>query len=449
MPQAANEKTPAGGAAESPCHGPQAPRVPPVSRHRRALSDLERRVLTLVSWGALAGAVLSALLAIDAWQQPAGPGAAPGPMAVRSGDVAGPSEGATLPARMLRVHGVVRTTDGAPIANTSIRSSHGASEAASDSAGRYVLMLRDPEATTQLRFSAVGYASQDVELQPEWLGLEAIALDVTLTAMRRLADVSGQLRSVTGEPIASETVDLRSLEGGRHRSDESDSAGAFTIAGLPVGARYDLVIRPRGPHGSYHERDIRIPPEGLRLELVLDPLPTRRLTGRMVDVEGSPIPNLTLRLRGADPRKWPIELRSDGSGRFDAEGIPTGRLSFEVSSPQHVLRADARMEEGAPLDLLLDAGSRRLEGRVFHARGQPVPGARLQMLWLHRDGTLQSSSVRRGVSDAEGFFQFDGLGPGPHRLTVSTDGEDATSRRLEVERGVETLEIVLDAPRAR
>jgi hypothetical protein len=418
-----------------------------MSSRGRALSETERRFVDLASWLVLAGALLSAVLAVEAWRGPCASPAPPVPGEAGPGDLAEPADRRRSLTRVLRVYGVVRAEDGRPITDAGVRSSHAGIETVSDLTGRYTLSVPDPGATTRLHFSATGFAAQEVMLEPEWLGLEAIALDVTLAPMPHQGEVVGLLRSATGEPIASETIELRPVEADSFHSAESDAEGAFTIAGLPVGGLYDLVVRPRGPYARYLERGIRIPPEGLALEVVLDPLATRRLTGRTVDVEGRPIPNLRLWLRGGDARKRSLEVRSDSAGRFEVDGVPTGRLSFNVSSPRLVLRADASIEGSAPIDVLLDTGDRNLEGRVLDADGRPVAGARLQLVWSYHDGALQSSSLRHAVSDADGLFLFEGLGPGPHRLAVSPDEESATPQRLEVERGVETLEVILDAPR--
>lgn len=257
--------------------------------------------------------------------------------------------------------------------------------------------------------------------------------------------VAGVLRTPRGEPIASEVAELRSRALGTRLEGVSDEAGAFSIAGARVGSVYELVVRPRGPYADYRRHGIAIPAEGLRLDVVLEPLPTRRLAGRMVDAEGRPIPGFRLQLRGPGVRKESIEVRSDGAGRFEVDGVPSGRLKLAASGPLVVIEGAASVEVGATVDLVLDVGTQSIDGRVIDARGEPVAGAQLELVWGHRDGVHHVSSVRRGIADRDGHFRFDGLGPGPRRLTAAGAGESATMAGLNA--GQAPVEIVLDRAR--
>jgi hypothetical protein len=266
----------------------------------------------------------------------------------------------------------------------------------------------------------------------------------------RHAVVSGVLRGRRGEPVASETVQLRSRALAARYSGVSDAAGAFLMPGVLVGGDYDFAVRPRGPYADYSRHGIEVAPEGVELEVALEPLPTRRVAGRMLDADGGPVPGFRLWLRGDDAHKKSVAVRGDDAGRFQAEGVPLGRLSFAASSATYVMLGKAQVEEGAPVDLVIDAGERRLEGRALSPRGEPIAGAQLELRWLHRDGTQQSRATRRAVSDTQGRFRFDGLGPGPHRVTASAAGEDSTSPVVEVPaHDAAVLEVVLEPSPAR
>lgn len=351
---------------------------------------------------------------------------------------------AEAPLREFRVVGIVRAERGSPIGGARVRANSVGAEGVTDRAGAYELSFSLREAPApRLHFSAKGYQDEEVALRPsEFEGFEAIQVDVALAPLGSHAVVTGVLVGAGGEPIPFETAQLQSTPLNTRYAAVSDAAGAFSIPGVRVGGAYDLIVHPARVYAGYSRRGIDVPPEGLALEVVLEPLAARRLAGRMIDADGRPVPGFGLWIRSDRD----IELRGDGAGRFAVERVPPGDLQLTTRSPpRHVIRGIRPAGEGEEeVEIVIDSGDRRLEGRVLDERGNPIAGAQLDLAWLHHSGAVQSSSIRRSVSDVEGAFHFDALGPGPHLLTASAAEHRAPAGAIEVAPGAGAAEIRLD-----
>jgi len=72
-----------------------------------------------------------------------------------------------------------------------------------------------------------------------------------------------------------------------------------------------------------------------------------------------------------------------------------------------------------PANLTIDLGPYNLRGRIYDESGQTLDGADVFLNWaLHKNGA-RFRSTRKVSANANGEFQFTGLGPGNHELVVS------------------------------
>ena len=109
------------------------------------------------------------------------------------------------------------------------------------------------------------------------------------------------------------------------------------------------------------------------------------------------------------------------SGRFQIRGIPDGafqlwaRADGFVPSPRRDVEVENGEELGS-LSLVLEAGC-TLYGTVQTGSGKPLAGIRIST--APDDSKLGTQS---GISDAQGYFEMEGLPPGEHSLQILVEG---------------------------
>jgi hypothetical protein len=313
-----------------------------------------------------------------------------------------------------------------------------------DEEGRYRLDLERGPAGEELRlrFARQGYEERQLALPlaPE------VRLDAELALLEDAAPVSGVVLAERGDPVAGVTVLLRSRELGTQYQTVSDTEGRFSLPAVKAGPGYRLNVLPPSPYRDYTRERIRVPEEGLEIEIALETQATGRLTGRMVDVEENPLPQLRLWLATSAGSRSALPLASDARGEFVVEEAPAGALVFDTRSQPRLSVTGLQLLAGEERDvvLVLDWGEHVLEGVVLDDRGQPVAGARATLAWSHRRGSLSSLSRREAVTDVSGAFRFAQLGPGPHALEVRASGFRVASEKLDGDRYAKEVEIRLE-----
>jgi hypothetical protein len=248
------------------------------------------------------------------------------------------------------------------------------------------------------------------ELEPEDLG--------------PVAQVAGTLRTRDGTPVPDEAVELSSWALEASYGATSDARGRFTIPNVALGSDYEVRVSSEGRYRDVATRGLAVTAEGVRLDLVLEPLAGARLAGRMVDADGVPIASRTLLLQGSHEPGQQLLVTGDERGRFWLDDAPTGQLTFSTRTIPHIKVRGPLLTPASQADvtLVLDEGSHEFAGRVVGDRDRPVAGAQLKLSWTHKQGDSISSSARTAVTDPSGSFRFTDLGPGPHQLAVRADG---------------------------
>lgn len=377
----------------------------------------------------LAGALLCAVLAVvqafrgDEPASELAPVASAPPASVSAAPRAHAASGAPRPESLL-VQGEVTNARGErlPGVRIAVRGER-AEESVTNTTGAYELRLEASRGEVPaLRFTADGYEDGFVELERASLTAESVRLDVRLEPGPG-AVVSGTLANERGSPIAGETVHLQSAAANVRRAGVTGADGRFFIPGVEPGPGYYLFVRPTSGYGDY-QRPLDVGADGLSLDIALEPLGTARLTGRLVDPEGRPIPNLAFSVVSGQALGRSLQAESDAAGYFVVDDVPTGHLSFLASATERLAISGFTLPPQSGGDVLLraDWGDGDLVGRVVDAGGRPLGGAEVELSWSHVSDGASGRSNRSTLTDANGAFEFRRLGHGIHRLEVRAPG---------------------------
>lgn len=159
------------------------------------------------------------------------------------------------------------------------------------------------------------------------------------------------------------------------------------------------------------------------------PIGAAVLRGRVVDVDGEPVPEVALYLRSGDVPHW---VTSDAEGRFAFERLLAGEIEVVVLAWGHPPRTHRLATGTGELELVLppqvppaprlpDLAYAPASGRVAH----PFSGA-----WVDPEGyevifeprapvtQLGGAVERRARTDARGFFAIDDLALGEYTVRV-------------------------------
>lgn len=200
----------------------------------------------------------------------------------------------------------------------------------------------------------------------------------------------------------------------------TDGEGRFALDGLRPGRLHALAVDPGGPHGSL--RAIAQVPD-VRATLDLGDVelgPLTRITGRVEDEDGEPLPGATVRaicaalpaplpmlgVQHLDPGgaiarseeggpealpRWlgqwwdrlPIPTaRTDSAGRFAIDGVPRGLASLLATAPGRlgeVRVAPTGASEERDVGAIELSEGRVLAGRVVDVEGAPIAGAEVRV----------------------------------------------------------------------
>ena len=331
--------------------------------------------------------------------------------------------------RDFSVAGVVTDTKGQPLSGALVQpQALGASGAYTDSAGRFELQLRiqDPAQALGIRTELYGYREKMtlVNATPVSAGQSAPVM-IQLDALEKHAVVSGILRSsADSTPVIGKTVQLYSAENRQRYHATSNGDGRFQMIAVEADVQYELLVAGGGGYATYLQPHVAVDENGLDLELLLDADEKRLLQGRMVNLNGTPIPHFSLVARAANPPYQSMRVTSDAAGNFVLRNPPQSPLVFESQSMPHLhisgVQVPALPEQ--TVSLTLDIGRDEIYGFVVDANGAPVAVPNVVASWRYAQNGISSSSTRRATADAQGGFSFRQLGPGVHTIFVDAAG---------------------------
>lgn len=215
-------------------------------------------------------------------------------------------------------------------------------------------------------------------------------------ALQRGAVATGRFLDANDQPVPGARV----AAVGRHPPEpslrvthsvftRSDADGHFRLDALAAGGAYELAVRKAG-HGHYALPSPRLAPADGPLDLGTIVLPRAgRVSGRVLDEHGTPLPDVDVSLSGSMPGRSadtgvglvgaPFlntrRTRSTAEGRFHFADVPGGRWlvtvrhgfgggatrTLELANGEEILDADVEVFVGMPIG-----------GRVLSAAGEPL-----------------------------------------------------------------------------
>ncbi len=277
-------------------------------------------------------------------------------------------------------------------------------------------------------------------------------VDLGTIVLKPGAALAGQVIDGQGRPIArAQVFEVSELRPPAELAERLRQEVPAATTG-PDG-RFSLVDRPRGlplhllvSAPGYLPATVR----GVRPP-TLKPLSIRltagtALAGRVVDPEGLPVAGASIEASGRaalpgreDRLVGPAVLRratAGQDGRFELPDLPEGRSTLTVSAAGFValddLEVDLPQPPGEEVRVVLARGA-TLEGRVLTTAGEPVTGARIL------------AGPAACLSDGDGVFRTDGVPTGPLAVLTTHPHYPTFRRRMLIEEGVNSLEVVLPA----
>jgi len=224
--------------------------------------------------------------------------------------------------------------------------------------------------------------------------------------------------------------------------------GEFEIRGLPAGPDYVLAPDPANYASPEIETFALAPGEVRRIEVKL--LVGARVTGRVLDAAGKPVPEAEVRvmavgggdgggLLGVSGQQVDREAETDAQGAFELGGLPPGRLRLLPQRDGYLDSIGKAIEVAngqtlGGIDLVLDRGN-TIRGHVRFADGTPAPNARVEAeldpAAMTGAGAMNAWRGREGDArtDTDGAFEITGLGKGPFTVRVQAKSTDKGAER--------------------
>ena len=323
--------------------------------------------------------------------------------------------------RNVRITGIVKDPDGAPLSGVRIRQVRKPYIATTHDNGQFsfVVQIKDLSGTLNIEFLSNGYRPHTVPITAvHAVERGELELHVQLESATDVVLVHGTVTDNYGEPVPTATVELHSALLQRTYKAITNMGGEFVFAQVQVGTDYLFTARSGGSYEAYSESNVEIASGDRDLSFQMRAIPNGVFQGQMVDPDGYPVPNFTLWLRNPHANKL-VPVVGDSEGLFALEGIPIGPASLQtLSDPQFFVSGIEIATEQEAVRIPLDWGQHKLSGVILDADGTPVAGAEMT-LRAEIGSIVRSRSMRRTRTDSRGRFVFTQLGSGPHQVTAT------------------------------
>jgi len=218
----------------------------------------------------------------------------------------------------------------------------------------------------------------------------------------------------------------------------TDRLGKFELLGIMPGSDDVLVEHPR-----YEGKHVRFPqePKGEEADVSLDVslrrVPGGRVSGRVTDREGIPLPGVKV----SDSDRASAE--SGAQGRFVLEYVrgATPGTQFALTASKKGFFEESRHFLGDDVTLALWPLP-KWTGQVLSAEGLPVKQFRVLLAPL--DDSDVEQIIVRDCAEAEGRFTLDFEQPGPHWLAIQAEGYAAWEKTIKVGKEPQSLDVRLE-----
>jgi uncharacterized GH25 family protein len=285
-----------------------------------------------------------------------------------------------------------------------------------------------------LRLQLDGYREQRYEVtEADWTDDGSIQLALTMEPAFEYATVSGSVTGPDGSRFVGEYVRLYSPSLRRNFKAHVNGAGEFLFDNVDIADDYQLWVRPTGPYRDFTEQNIALTPGRVRRDIELAPLRRDyRLSGRILDQNGRPVPNMTLTLRSKVAAAQKLPVTSNAYGEFEVENVPEGELVFESRTTPFYTLTGVRLsgnDKDREVDLVVPRGPHKLVGKVVDRNGRPIA---TRKIFISSAQVIDGISTRLSSStsaDAKGRFVFTDLAAGEHIVTVNAPGYEGIRLR--------------------
>ncbi len=273
----------------------------------------------------------------------------------------------------------------------------------------------EPEPGDHLRSSAESVFVPGDPAPERWT-VRAAPLDCT---------IRGLVRDPAGRAVAGARVQATNLYEFLDTPETvSDADGRYALR-VPSGGQQDLAVVARGfalgRLGVEAARPGETPAPDLSLK------PERRIRGRVVDRQGTPISGAVVSCSSEIPNS----TTTDGSGIFELGTLPIEQLFLSATMPGYLGRFMEVPPENLadPIEVRLVRGV-RLTGRVLAPDGTALWGA-----------SIESSRSRVEFSDREGRFVLEHMPSGRQTLSISSRRFAETWIDVEIPKGSDSFEL--------
>ena len=261
--------------------------------------------------------------------------------------------------------------------------------------------------------------------------------------------IIGRVRNSSGAGLAGLEIEIESKGFGDENISSarvvSDRLGAFTLQMVPE-RQYNLGISAAGNYAGYSLDAITHKDAQRLLDIVLERVELVDVDGLIVDTDLSPVADFELSLRHLALDYPDRIIRSDSSGYFSIKGFPAGewRIATNQSDYYRIKGLELKPGEYRNLTLKIDRGNYHLSGLVRDSYGVPLAEVIVTLKSAFATDEYHSFSYRSIATDANGAFEFAGLGG--HELTIGiyATGFKTYVRQYDFNSFSDSLEIVLE-----
>jgi protocatechuate 3,4-dioxygenase beta subunit len=329
------------------------------------------------------------------------------------------------------VRGIVTDTMGAELENVRIMPivSGLPSAAFSDANGEFEfgVALEPAKRNFPIKLQLDGYREQRLQVsESDWGTDGRILLTVTLEPVYEFGRLSGSVKGTDGMRVTGDIVRLYSPSLKRNYTAAVDDAGEFLLTDVEIADDYQLWVRPSGPYRDFAEKNLRVGPGSVRRDIELETLNRNtRLSGRILDQDGRPVPNYLLTLSSMAAKGQKIPVASDEYGRFEVENVPEGELVFESRTMPYYSVSGLRVsgdESERNIDVVINRGNHKLLGKVVNSDGRPIAAPKIFITSSRVNDGMQSRLSSTTSADSDGRFLFTDLDGGQHTITVQAPG---------------------------